>query len=560
VSIAGSQDLDNAVFLRPEVKIEPLVCGWYVWPQLVAPAQLAMNIKFRFLPLLQSFVANSSVHIAANSDPKFFGGPFVSLTSNDLHRVKQLIDETTQRCSRLMNLAQDLKDLDALLQEKADGYSLNDFYSKLPESLKGLVELVYDINNHPNIRLFEDLLYDEDIDSHTHEILMSPVAERERSFFISTPRLESSENLVFKMKFSDERLDVLASMRTHPRLLDDVARLFDISSEKMALFRSFFTPTAPPLKSCLDYDGDGVRVRYFGHACVLVQTSQISVLFDPMVALERRDDGRLTFDDLPEFIDYVVLTHNHQDHFSPEMLLQLRHRIGRVIVPRNNSGSITDPSMKLILTHLGYSTIDVVDAFDTIPIPDGEIVSLPFTGEHCDLSIYSKQAVLLAVKGRKFMFLADSDGWDSVLYRRLMRRVKSVDALFLGMECDGAPLTWLYEPLLTKPVSRRNNASRRLSGAKCERAWSVLQEIKSPRVYVYAMGQEPWMRYIMGLEYTPESIQLKESDKFIELCTRAGIIAERLFGSRELVFPGDSHATECRTHSPVAATDLVCAS
>ncbi|HEY6922764.1 MAG TPA: MBL fold metallo-hydrolase [Steroidobacteraceae bacterium] len=525
---------DDAVFLRPDVRIEPLACGWYAWPHLVAPAQLAMNIKFRFLPLMQSFMANPAVHAAAASDPKLFGGPFVTLTSNEVPLVKRLFDETQVRCSDLITLANDLKTLDVLLQEKASGYSLNEFYARLPQSLQGMVELVYDINNHPAIRILEEFLYEEEISAHTQEICVMRLQDQERKFFMNTPRLRSADNLIFKMRFSDPRLDLLASMRARPASFAKMARLFDVGADDMATFKRFFTSTSPQAGSNTTYGGSGTRVRYFGHACVLVQTSEVSILFDPMVATEPRDDGRLTFIDLPERIDYVVLTHGHQDHFCPEILVQLRHRIGRVIIPRNNSGSIADPSLKLALKELGYLNVDFMDAFDSIRIPGGEIVSLPFAGEHCDLSIYSKHAVLLVTKGRKLMFLVDSDGRDPALYQRMMRRIKSVDAMFIGMECDGAPLNWLYEALLTRPVNRKNNESRRLCGADSERAWNVLQQVKAPQVFVYAMGQEPWMRHIMGLEYDADSVQLKESDKFVARCTESGIEAERLFISREI--------------------------
>ena len=44
------------------------------------------------------------------------------------------------------------------------------------------------------------------------------------------------------------------------------------------------------------------------------------------------DLPRYTYSDLPDRIDYVVITHNHQDHVLLETLLQLRHQIGTVIV------------------------------------------------------------------------------------------------------------------------------------------------------------------------------------------------------------------------------------
>jgi hypothetical protein len=144
------------------------------------------------------------------------------------------------------------------------------------------------------------------------------------------------------------------------------------------------------------------------------------------------------------------------------------------------------------------------------------------------------------VKGRRILFLVDSDGWDSALYQRIAREISKdsdghIDAIFLGMECHGAPLTWLYGPLLTRPISRRDDESRRLSGSNCERALAIIEQFDCSRVYVYAMGQEPWLRYVMGLEYAPDSIQLSESDKLVAHCRSKGLISERLFGCRDLI-------------------------
>jgi hypothetical protein len=133
--------------------------------------------------------------------------------------------------------------------------------------------------------------------------------------------------------------------------------------------------------------------------------------------------------------------------------------------------------------------------------------------------------------------LVDSDGRDPVLFWRIAERLnRHVDALFIGMECHGAPLTWLYKPLLTTPISRRNDESRRLSGLNAERAWNVIRQFEADRVFVYAMGQEPWLRFIMGLEYTPDSIQLTEVRKLLTRCAGAGVSAEQLHISKEMFY------------------------
>jgi hypothetical protein len=62
----------------------------------------------------------------------------------------------------------------------------------------------------------------------------------------------------------------------------------------------------------------------------------------------------------------------------------------------------------------------------------------------------------------------------------------------------------------------------------------IVEQFRCARVYVYAMGQEPWLRYVMGLEYAPDSIQLQESAKLVNHCRSEGMVAERLYGSQDL--------------------------
>jgi L-ascorbate metabolism protein UlaG (beta-lactamase superfamily) len=461
----------------------------------------------------------------------------VNLSQADLGRVKTLIEQTRRVYAPLMQLAKDLKDLDRLLQDSASGFSLNEFYARMPASLRGTVELAYDLNNHPMIRVVEELIYADAHVPEAQQIHLSVTPEQARSFFMYTPRLPSTDSVIFPMTFDDTRLDELFSMRARPASYARIAQTLGIGTEELPRFRRYFTTTREEPKG-RTYDRSGVRIRYLGHACVLVQTMQTSILIDPMLAFEKHPtDGRFTFDDLPDVIDYVVITHNHQDHCSAEMLLQIRHRVRRFIVPRSDPGNIADPSIKLFLKALGIRSIDVVEPFDTIDVPGGRITSLPFCGEHAELNISSKQSLLVQLHERNFLWMVDSDGRDTALWEKIMRRLDCrIDALFLGMECSGAPLTWLYGPLLTRTLSRRDDESRRLSAADCERAWSIFRCIRPAQVYVYAMGQEPWLRYIMGLEYEPESLQLQESARFVERCRESGVVAESLRISRDLRF------------------------
>jgi hypothetical protein len=103
------------------------------------------------------------------------------------------------------------------------------------------------------------------------------------------------------------------------------------------------------------------------------------------------------------------------------------------------------------------------------------------------------------------------------------------------MECEGAPLSWLYGPLLTQKIERALDESRRLSGCNCEQGMRIVDCFNCRDVYVYAMGQEPWLNYISSIKYTDESKPIVESNKLINACKERNITAERLFGEKEIL-------------------------
>ena len=78
--------------------------------------------------------------------------------------------------------------------------------------------------------------------------------------------------------------------------------------------RSLLVAEPPPVYQ--PYTGDWiVRWSYFGHACILIESQGISMLFDPVLSYTYENGiSRYTYLDLPDSIDYVLITHDHQDH------------------------------------------------------------------------------------------------------------------------------------------------------------------------------------------------------------------------------------------------------
>jgi L-ascorbate metabolism protein UlaG (beta-lactamase superfamily) len=524
-------------YLRPNVVMEPLYDRWYAWSHLISPATAAMNIAGRHLTIMESFLTAPSIHGEAVLNPKMRGGPFMDIPADRVEEVKALYEETLQTQDTAIRFAKAVKELDRLLQAEGKGFGLETLYGKVPEMLKGYVELYYDRNNNADFRFFESLLYKSEYYRKSSQSIALWITENDhRPFCLSTPRLDDPLVLHLQIPFDHPGIDELASMKRTPRPISFISDILDISPSDQGLFDTFFTEDPPQAYN--KYTGDRIRMRYFGHACILVETRDISILVDPLISYYGYDSDVEHFSDadLPDSIDYVMITHNHQDHILFETLLPLRHRIKNLIVPRSCSGNLESPDLKLMFSHIGFNNVIAIDDMETIVFSDSTITGLPFTGEHSDLNILSKSCYLVEISGFKLLFLADSRIVEPALYRHILQQIGPVDVLFLGMECDGAPLSWLYGPLMPKKIPRDQDGSRRLAGSDCAKGIALVDIFSPKEVYVYAMGMEPWLEFISSIKYTDASNPIIQSNQLVKRCGERGIIAERLYGEKELLY------------------------
>jgi L-ascorbate metabolism protein UlaG (beta-lactamase superfamily) len=522
---------EKAVYLKPGVVIEPLYQQWYAWSHLISPATAALNVLNRHLPIMDSYLKAPAVHERFSSSATMLGAPFMAHPADRAAEVRALRDRTRNDFPHILEFAEAICSLTRLLEEEAHGYSLDGLYEKVPSLLQGYVELSYSLDNHPVYRFFEPLLYrSRYYDVSAQSVALYVVEPDGRPFVLSTPRLTADEVLHLQIPFAHPGLDALFAMRLQPGSYSHVKDLLGITAAEESLFSVLFTQQ-PPLARTAASRG-GVQVRYLGHACVLLESNGISLLTDPAVTSANGPGvPRYTYADLPARIDYVLITHNHQDHVLFDTLLQLRHKIGHIVVPRNAGGTLEDPSLKLMFEALGFKNVLQLEELESLGLHGCTVTGVPFLGEHADLSIRSKLAYHLRFEdGFAVLFAADSCNIEPAVYRLVQDLLGDIDMLFLGMECDGAPLSWLYGPLLPHKVPREMDHSRRLAGSDYERGRELVRQFNPSEVYVYAMGQEPWLRHIMALEYTGESRPIVASNALIDYCRRRGIAAERLFG------------------------------
>jgi L-ascorbate metabolism protein UlaG (beta-lactamase superfamily) len=526
---------EENLYLRQNVQVEPLVERWYAWSHLISPATAAMNVVDRHLSIMESYAKNPSVHATAVKNPAMLGGPFIDYNGGRVDEIKALIAQTRKEQAPLVAFSAAIKELDQLLRNEAKGFSLEPLYPKVPEILRGYVELVYDLNNNPSFRVIEPLLYESPLyDPSRQSLMLSLITSDDRPFILSTPRLTSPGDVHLQIPFANPAIDDLFRMKFAPGSVRKIAAALGVRPEDEANFAQFFTAEAP--RRYAPYTSGKLRWRYFGHACILVETPDTTILLDPVLSYTYDHEvSRFTYEDLPDTIDYVLITHNHQDHILFETMLQLRHKVKTIVVPRNGNGALQDPSLKMMFEKVGFKNVISIEEFERIPISTGAVTGLPFFGEHSDLAIRTKSAYLVETGPHRLLFAADSCNIEPKLYEHIEKLVGKIDVLFLGMECDGAPLSWLYGPLLTKPLDRKMDHSRRLAGSNYERGIDIVNRFGCKEAYVYAMGQEPWLNYVMSIKYTEESNPIKASNRLVAECKGRGIAAERLFGEKEIL-------------------------
>ena len=333
-----------------------------------------------------------------------------------------------------------------------------------------------------------------------------------------------------RIPFCHPGLEELFKSRVHGTTLSRVREMLELREDETASLSHLLAPE-PDLAADRHINGGG-RIRYYGHACLVLQTAEAAIITDPFVSSDASATDRFTYRDLPDYIDLALITHGHQDHIVLETLLALRGRVGSVVVPRSSRGNLADPSLALYLSHLGLPVTEV-DDFSEVKFPGGKVIATPFLGEHADLDIRAKSTYCVQFAGRTVFVGADSSGIDPVLYRYIRNHVGPVDAAFLGMECAGAPLTWLYGGLFTQPVTKRMSDSRTLSGSNADQAAGIITELGASEAYVYAMGEESWLGHVMATSYNEDSYQLKQVSQFMTWCADHGIKSDHLFGQHE---------------------------
>jgi L-ascorbate metabolism protein UlaG (beta-lactamase superfamily) len=519
---------------------EALVDGWVAWPHTFSPVVYCLHLLNYQKKTLASYLQNPSLHLKSSNNPKLLGGAFVNIPLERQTEIQRMLERLDAEHVDELRLAQDLIDFQNFLDKDAAGQSLDDYYQIIPDSLRGYVELLYDYHSRPIVRCIESLFYQS---NHYKKNLQSlhlftQTHDRMRAYYMSTPRLPAPNTVEWTLPFDRTEIDELFKLDSQPQSLEHIRAILGLTSSDDQKLLPLLTDQ--PIREPDIWQGRGVRIRYYGHASVLIEFNGVSILIDPFLAVRPSRGGieRYTFQDLPPKIDYVLVTHAHHDHFVFETLLRIRHKIGCLVVPKCSGIFYGDMSLNLMAKELGFMNVLEVEPLDSISVANGKIVAMPFLGEHNDLP-FAKSAYLVKAGSKQILFAADSNCLDKRMYENFCARHGAVDVVFLGMECIGAPLSWVYGPLLPKLPDYKQCQSRRSKGSDSRGAMNLLEALKSRQVYIYAIGREPWLQYFMALEPEDNDAYIQEIDKLITDCKNKGfVVARRLYGRDEIFIGG----------------------
>lgn len=522
--------------LADSTVVEPLINHWAIWSDLISPAPYSMHLSNYQIPTLTSYLADPDLHLKACQNPKLIGGPFVDMPKHRKHEVEAFCNKSKEGQKANLQLAKAISEFSDYLQKEAKGQSLEPYYEKIPNELKGYVELLYDYHNHPILRVIESFIYESPYyNSKLQSLrLFQPARDDSRRFFLSTPHLPDENEIDWRIPFADASIDDLFKLERHPQTLPEICGLLGLNqSESDRLLPMLTEEPAPAAEPCR---AEKLRIRYLGHACVLVECNGISVMTDPWIGVIPTEGGmeRITYKDLPEKIDFAVITHGHHDHFVSETLLRLRHKIGTLVVPKSFGLMYADVSLKLAAKKLGFKNVVEVDSLDTIEFPGGKIIAAPFFGEHGDLA-HAKAAYVVQCGNERALFAADSNCIDPQIYVNLRKSIGDIQTVFLGMECVGAPLSWLYGALLPAKLQHVYDKTRRTKGSDSGAAMALIDAVGCNRVYIYALGTEPWLYHTMGMA-SEDTMQIKEANKVLSQVRGKDffIDAQRPYGTMEI--------------------------
>jgi hypothetical protein len=505
--------------LADTTTVLPMVSMWPARPDRIAPVVSELSLRYRDTVRLQSLLRKLPEVLADPGRAALSNSERLHFVASRLTQIDREFGAVLRNREQDLQFAEAVAAFQALVAREAEGGALDSLYLAVPSRIRDFVELAYGPLNRPQVRLFEKMLYQAQFFDATHESLR--IFAKEHDCEYAPVRPSDSSEISWHLAFGDKRIDRLFSADLEPIHADELVELLGLESTVDPRLSRYFSSASQTRAK--PWDEERVRVRYFGHACVMLECKGITVLVDPLIPTNavRPGPSRFSFNDLPSKIDYVLITHGHADHFDVGSMLRLRARTRCLLVP-GSSGELGDPSLKFLAESLGFENVLAMDCMDAVRMQGMEIVALPFLGEHGDL-VQGKATWLVRIGGESVLFAADSKAVNTGIFGKVRQLVGAVGTVFIGTCCQGDPVAHHYSHLLAWNPS--GTFERRFTdGSTADQAWSLLANVGATSVYVYALGLEPWNAGLLG---SPPPPFISEASLLVEKARAAGFTAAR---------------------------------
>lgn len=155
-------------------------------------------------------------------------------------------------------------------------------------------------------------------------------------------------------------------------------------------------------------------------------------------------------------------------------------------------------------------------------MPGGRITAIPFLGEHGELHIRGKMCYYISLNNKNVAAIADANNLVPEMFQYARKQLGPADIMFLGMECDGAPMSWLYGPLAARPIAHEQDQDRRLNSSDCDGGLAVIDAFDAKQAYIYAIAMEPWLGYLVPTAWSEDSRPIIEARRLIAEMKRRG--------------------------------------
>jgi UDP-MurNAc hydroxylase len=199
-----------------------------------------------------------------------------------------------------------------------------------------------------------------------------------------------------------------------------------------------------------------MRVTYFGQACTLIEVAGKRILTDPWLTegayfgswfhTHLLADAGITPQTIPKAIDYLFLSHEHEDHLDPDTLRHFPADIPIVIC------KFQTPKFRKYLTRLGLRNIRELNSGEPLALGGDASLTILGTAE------YTNDAAIL-VEGEGCRVLNETDCKLSFAeYEKLGQ--KGIDLAFLMFSgANWYPMMYDYSPELQSELVRRRRRS-----------------------------------------------------------------------------------------------------